>query len=734
MKLKTFLCLLLGAVVIPAACGSGLTDMRGLALKYVKLPFYKEQKLQLVAFTESGKRLDQVMYCHDMFLDVLLENADVDKIPDGWNSKVYQLKSELPQLLEFWKKRHTNSKAVILTSRCSINQGRNEAYGDDPVFVRSPMLDLDGVGFNADFKNSVILINSDVHIVARKSDADPRKLLTGTPVPAKYNRIFATADTLRMDMENDEIMLIGNVRVIDGNSTLTCDRLTVFMVKDDKKSAAKKSSGDIEPMLDGVSRVLADGNVVMTKLPDDPADRDGVQTATGDHLEYEVKTGIIALTGTAHTPTVTQGSSDRISGKRIEILREKNRVFVTGNCRVESVTKDADGKKSGIRVITSRRADFDNNSKVSTFNDNVVATDKDTTLYCQNMRIHISKAENKQDVERIFAQGNVKIVSRSEKIDPAAPGGKKIVESTISSRQAELNYLINKLIFYHNVKARDEESKLDCDRLDIFLVDKKSQTQTVSSSPIGGGMGGKDKSISKIIAAGHVFMSSKGDDLTTDLLTLFFRDLPPGVKPSPGMFQSGGVQLIKILCDGAVVANTVEKDGSTRRLKAAHAMSDLLRDYSEFHKDVIIYSGDNEIHCRDMYVFTARSTRDIKPAPTPQQQKAAELDADPFALDMGENAVPSRIAISKDLDLTRIVCRNEVVLVRRYKGDIQRAGGDNAVYNVSKKEMVLTAKRPRRPWLRSNGRKQFCDVIRSDMETEELRGIGNVVVMPDDGK
>jgi hypothetical protein len=45
--------------------------------------------------------------------------------------------------------------------------------------------------------------------------------------------------------------------------------------------------------------------------------------------------------------------------------------------------------------------------------------------------------------------------------------------------------------------------------------------------------------------------------------------------------------------------------------------------------------------------------------------------------------------------------------------------------------VVLTAERPRRPWLRADGRKQFCDIICSDMETQDLRGIGNVVMMPD---
>jgi hypothetical protein len=82
--------------------------------------------------------------------------------------------------------------------------------------------------------------------------------------------------------------------------------------------------------------------------------------------------------------------------------------------------------------------------------------------------------------------------------------------------------------------------------------------------------------------------------------------------------------------------------------------------------------------------------------------------------------------------LKRIVCKREVVLLRKdNKGNLQRAGGDQAVYTVDTKEVVLTAERPRRPWMRSNGRKQFSDIIRSDIGTEDLRAIGNIEVMPD---
>jgi hypothetical protein len=64
-------------------------------------------------------------------------------------------------------------------------------------------------------------------------------------------------------------------------------------------------------------------------------------------------------------------------------------------------------------------------------------------------------------------------------------------------------------------------------------------------------------------------------------------------------------------------------------------------------------------------------------------------------------------------------------------GKTQRAGGDQLVYTAATQESVLTAEPPNRPWLRSDGRLQCCDIIRGNMETGDLRGIGSVQVVPD---
>ena len=731
----------------------GIEDMNGLELKFIKIPFYKDQNLQMLIFSESGRRHERYILSTNTFLDILLKDADVDRIPDGWgeSSRPYALNSPLTEILNFWRSRFDISDAVIFTTACSIDQTGELVTGEDNVYLRTPIFDLDGVGFRADFKRQIIEIDHDVRIVVRSSDLDPRKLLAGAPVPQNQRLITATSDRLRLDRKNNKIMLIGNVKIIDGRNTLSCDRLTVFMNQNGQSSQSPIPGGEDEKaILNGVSRILADGNVRLQQVPADPEKMAAeFQESHSEHLEYDVRRGIIILTGERELPTLRRGNDTRLSGRRIELLRHEDKMFVMQDCRIVSLVRDERGMPLYERVITSDRANFDGSSNVANFHGNVVAKDDSNTLYTDSLRAHLIQDQqgSGHKLDLLFGNGHVRIVSRFEKDDPDNPGQKVESTSTITSDQAELNYRSNKLIFYNNVKIRDAAATLDCDRLDIFLADRATgatHRHGVSGAPMAAGAEGKNKTVTKIIASGHVEMVSKGDKLNTDILTLFFRELPPGEQPSPGMIQSGGVQLIRIHCDGSVTATSqVEQDGQVlpRILRAANAMSDLLRDYSEFHGNVTVIDGNTEIRCRDMYIFTAPAPQLPGTAATPVPESSAtaenlpidDIDADPFAMDMGEDSVPTRIALTDTQDLKRIVCQKDVEILRKDKrGQLHRAGGDRAVYTTKTREIVLTAERPNRPWLRSNGRRQYCDIIRSDMATEDLRGIGNVVVMPDE--
>lgn len=804
MKRKLFFTILLAFCACFLHAG-GAEEMHGLELKHVKVPFYKERKIQLLVFADSAKRQDQLMVAGNTFLDMLLEDANVDKIPDGWSirpviggkaipqgfKELYPLGASFDQILGFWSNRYNISEAVIFTTKSFISQEDEMVYGEDPVFFRSPLFDLDGLGFSVRFKDQIININEDVHIILRSSDMDPRKIAAGAPKPAQQRIVIASAREMQIYQKENKIVLNGNVEVIDGRNRIRCQRLRLFLNSSGKKAAAKKSAPqsskaqDEKAVLDGISRVLADGDVLLYQFPEDPftkcpapkSSKDyGIvtgafacfatdfQKSTAEHLEYDVKREIIILTGTTRHPTLQRGTEVTLSGRRIELLRHEDKIFVLNDCRIIASAWDKENRRPFKRYITSDRANFNGQTNIANFHGNVLANDQDNTLRTDSLRLHlVQKNENSgMEIELLFASGNVRIDSKSEKELPDSPGRKVITTSRISSNRAELDYRKikvpgsnsqaeykqNKLVFYGNVKVRDDSATLDCDRLDLFLADKKTpdgkkqHSGNNSGAPLAAGMEGQNKTLTKMIAKGDVKMTSDGDILETDMLTLHFRDLPPGVKPTPGMIQSGGVQLVKIYCDGAVHALSfeVDKEGNryARKLTAANAVSDLLKDYSEFHGNVALLDGATEIYCQDMYVFTGASpiqktVTENAEQPAPAKAPTDDLDADPFALEVSENAAPRKvIAISDNRNLKRVVCRKQVVLKRTgKKGQLHKAGGDEAVYSVNTGEVVLTALAPNRPWLQGDGRKHFCDVILSDITTGDLRGVGNVVVLPD---
>ena len=787
MKRKILLpAVLLGCAILLHA--GSMEEMQGLELKHIKVPFYKDRKIQLLVFADNANRQDQLMVAGNTFLDMLLENANVDKIPDGWRirpringaeipegcKELYPLGTSFKNVLEFWRDRHNISDAVIFSPKSFINQRQETVYGESPVFFRSPLFDLDGNGFSVKFKEQIVSISGNVRIVLRSSDMDPRRIITGAPVPAEERVVLATARELHIYQKENKIVLFGDVSVIDGRNRMTCRRLRIFLNDSDSKVADKRVSvsQDEKAVLDGISRVLADGDVKLYQFPEDPlkkyptpataADFGRItghaatfardfQKSTADHLEYDVKRGIIILTGDGKYPTLKRGLDVELTGKRIELLRHEDKIFVLKDCRIVSNAWDQKTRRPFKRWINSNRANFDGRTNVANFHGNVIAVDRNTTLTSDSLRIHLIRQQDKDNaikIELVFASGNVKIVSRSEK--ESIPGKKIISHSTITSNRAELNYRKNELVFFGSVKVRDNSATLDCDRLDLTLADKtdtaekKKNTGDISGAPLASGMEGQNKTLTKMIAKGDVKMTSDGDILETDMLTLFFRDLPPGEKPAPGMIQSGGVQLTRIHCDGTVRAVSYKNDRNgrqnIRKLQAAHAVSDLLKDESDFYGDVAMVDNDTEIHCQHMRIITGaspiRKNVEEKQQDTAAKHKPQEddIDADPFAMEASENDAPRKvIAISDDRNLKRVICRKQVVLLRKdKKGNFHKAGGDMAVYTANTGEVVLTAQPPARPWLQGDGRKHFCDLIRSDINTGDLRGIGNVVVLPDE--
>ena len=68
----------------------GIEDMNGLELKFIKIPFYKDQNLQMLIFSESGRRHERYILSTNTFLDILLK-AFVLLTYQHYNCYLFQL-------------------------------------------------------------------------------------------------------------------------------------------------------------------------------------------------------------------------------------------------------------------------------------------------------------------------------------------------------------------------------------------------------------------------------------------------------------------------------------------------------------------------------------------------------------------------------------------------------------------------------------------------------------------
>lgn len=137
--------------------------------------------------------------------------------------------------------------------------------------------------------------------------------------PKKDNeRIRITANALETDNEKNLAIFIGDVRAIQGDTVITCQRLNIYYGK--KALSGGGGAGSVD-------RVIATETVKIIMEN---------RIAVSDKAEYSMKTGEIVLTG--EPAKVTTGNNS-VAGKKITINRNNNRMNVERGAsqRVEAV-------------------------------------------------------------------------------------------------------------------------------------------------------------------------------------------------------------------------------------------------------------------------------------------------------------------------------------------------------------------------------------------------------------
>lgn len=805
--MKTFPCkMFLGAAALlvgfaPIAnaetAHAQIQNLRGLQLQHAKVPVLNQDKLQMVIFANSAERRGEMLVGFDTVLTIIRRGADADKIRDDWKLTPYPLGAQLPEILDFWKERIVYSEGIMDTAEAEIDNTGRRAGGNREVHFRSPLLDLDGVGFEADFRRRTISVNSQVRIVIRQSSADPAELLKDPKkMPEKYEFITASSDSMLIDSRRDEAMLVGNVRVVEAQGILTCDRLTIFWkTGGDRKKYESAEEVENELRKSGIERVLADGNVVITKR-DNPREQ-----IFADHLICDVPKGTVNLSGDTRPPRFVSANGDVLSGRDISFERDTKRGRVTGGCRLEAAPEKNDkGEMVVLKKLVADTGFFDSNQNFADFSGKVTMHDGDRSISCDRMRIVTGdrKAAPGEKPSRKLESGTASLLgspdlgaggkelksaefhghvvmrdasksklSCDEMHADFAPGGggggtelvgaqwfrNVRVESSgadgtpsgvITADCGELDNRNNRVTFERNVTGKRDKTTLKCRRLDVYLTAGKG-ADAPGGIAIGAGGG---RVVRKIIASGRTKITDASGSLDCDKLTLFFSELPAGAKPTPGMFQGGGAQLTDILADGHVVAVNLAsqesvkqpgmlsgKSSGNRKMYADHGRVDLTRHLSRFNGSVMVKDDENQLSCDEMFIYGIRRLADV--AAPKGKTPPNDPDADPFELTgFTEDNVPAAINLNDDVQLKKILCLGNVHLVRTESdsGRKQEAGGGRCVYLTDKRVITLTDKPPRRPWLRAEGRQQYGSRIVYDLNDNIFRSYDTDTFTIESGK
>lgn len=464
--MKKIFLFLSALLMLQGGYANSMEEMDGVTVSNVKVPFYKRGALESMIFADKAEYRAQLLYGHNVIINMLQTKVNPDQIRNDWQLKLYPLEASLGEIIHFWRQRNHYCDGVIYTPEGALNQAEQSAASDREIKFRSPLLDLDGVGFASDFKKRQIKINSDVRLVMRNRKNDPR--LFQKEFPAKYEFTRGKSDMLHMDNARKRVLLLGRVVLDDGSNKLTCDRLTVIL--SDKEKSSKNVSG--------VTMIYADGNVKVEKILPPGAPATASQELKGDHLVYDISKGVMTVTGDKALPEIKTGKGFILRGKKLVFFREKNQLIVTADCWMKSEEK---GQK---RFLSSDYANFNFKTGVCDFLGRVRGSSLQDEIACSKMRVFLERTSEKKpessvkrpasplagsqgvetgsmEFKRALCKGDVKLLRRE-----------KQGYSLLRSDDAELDYRTGKAFFTGHVDGTSDGMKLSTSRLIVNL--KKS--------------------------------------------------------------------------------------------------------------------------------------------------------------------------------------------------------------------------------------------------------------------
>lgn len=164
----------LALFLAPAARGQD--DGSRAVLSNFKLPEYsKEGKLKFIVYGKKAVNLGAEIDFDDVTIDIIKDEVkSVDDVKDLQNVRIYSIDEKEDKIKEFWKGKE-HSAGLLYSPKALYDKNLKTARGDKDVHLRTKMMDVDGVGFEADYDKQQIFVKKNVKVILRNNEINKDK-------------------------------------------------------------------------------------------------------------------------------------------------------------------------------------------------------------------------------------------------------------------------------------------------------------------------------------------------------------------------------------------------------------------------------------------------------------------------------------------------------------------------------------------------------------------------------
>jgi len=481
MKLR-FLIVLLVLAVLPLR--GGIDALHHITTKNSTVPFFENDVLKAIFFGEDVTFGAGLFHIKNPVIDLIRVGVGINEVKSG-ATEGYPLYSPMKTVYDFWVPRVGFSDAVIISPTGTVDQKARRAYGDGKVFFRSPALDLNGIGYHADFRTRQIQVKSQVKIVARSGGADIRNAIHDKRVPEKFEGLYGQGDQLFVDLKNRIITLEGRVQIDQPENTIFCDKMIIYLTNGEAQGG---DTGPLDPSINSgeISRVICTGNVRFVARPE------GDKGPFAVKMPQEERILFCAGKKKDKTPTavIKKELQTAIASDASELNFANNILIFRGHVEVRDHRMDVDcdemhiflhdvdsagkplpkgekGKKELTRILCKG---------------NVKAVEHRAYLYGDEAILHFQKISAKShrrgqgmfnssdtELEKIHVNGHLKIVTRPGNDPDKKMKGEK--PSTLTSERGVIDFTTNRADFYENVHVDHPEYLEDSELLTVYAVE-----------------------------------------------------------------------------------------------------------------------------------------------------------------------------------------------------------------------------------------------------------------------